>query len=379
MTLQVILALLLIKLPASRAVFSWLNQAVLALSAAAQAGTSMVFGYLGGAPLPFVEKHPGVSYILAFQGLPLVLVVSAISSLLFYWKILPFVVRGFAWFLQRAMGIGGVEGFGATVNIFVGMVEAPLLVKPYLLHISRSELFLIMVSGMAGIAGTVMVLYANILQPVIPDVLGHLLVASLLSAPASVVTAKLMVPELGKPSSGKIEIKQDARGVMDAITRGTLEGMQLLISIIAMLIVLVAMVYLVNSILGLLPSVGGQALTMQRISGWFFAPVTWLMGVPWEESVTAGSLMGTKTVLNELLAYMDLAGLPAGALSSRSNLIMTYGLCGFANFGSLGIMIGGMGALVPERRAEIVGLGIKSILAGALATCMTGSVVGMIY
>lgn len=379
LALQVILALLLIKLPASRAAFNGLNGAVQALSDATQAGTSLVFGYLGGAALPFVENHPGASYILAFRGLPLVLVVSALSSLLFYWNILPWVVRGFAWFLQRALGIGGVEGFGTTVNIFVGMVEAPLLVKPYLLSVSRSELFLIMVSGMAGIAGTVMVLYAAILQPAVPGVLGHLLVASILSAPAAVVTAKLMVPELGKPSTGKIELKAEAHGAMDAVTRGAFEGVQLLINIIAMLVVLVTLVHLVNAVLGLLPAVGGQALTLQRVFGWCFAPITWLMGVPWSEAPTAGSLMGTKTVLNELLAYLDLAGLPAGVLSSRSYLIMTYGLCGFANFGSLGIVIGGMGAMVPERRAEIVQLGMKSILAGALATCMTGAVIGMIY
>jgi concentrative nucleoside transporter, CNT family len=377
--LQLALALLLIKLPGSQSVFLWLNHLVESLAAATQAGTGMVFGYLGGAPLPFVETHPGASYILAFQGLPLILVVSALSALLFYWKILPVVVKAFAWVLQRTMGIGGVEGFGTTVNIFVGMVEAPLFIRPYLLNISRSELFTIMVSGMAGIAGTVMVLYASILKNVIPGVMGHLLVASILSAPAAIVTSKLMVPEFGVPSSGRLDLKPDAHGAMDAVTRGTFEGVQLLINILAMLVVLIALVHLVNLGLGVLPRFAGEPLTLQRCFGWLFAPVAWLMGIPWRESLSAGSLLGTKTVLNEFLAYLDLAKLPAGTFSGRSTLIMTYGLCGFANLGSLGIMIGGMGAMVPERRAEIVQLGLKSILAGALATCMTGAVIGMIY
>jgi CNT family concentrative nucleoside transporter len=377
MAMQIMLALLFLKLPGSQVVFLWLNHAVDALAMATEAGTSMVFGYLGGGSLPFTENHPGAAYILAFRGLPLVLVVSALSSLLFYWKVLPWVVRMFARLLQRSMGIGGVEGFGTTVNIFVGMVEAPLLVKPYLAKVSRSELFLVMVSGMAGIAGTVMVLYAAILKDVIPGVLGHLLVASILSAPASVVTAKLMVPELGTPSSGEIDLKQEAHGAMDAITRGTFEGIQLLISIIAMLVVLVALVHLVNMGLGIIPSWGGQAFTLQRVFGWCFAPLTWCMGVPWSEISQTGALMGTKTVLNEFLAYIDLAHLTT--ITPRTRLIMLYGLCGFANFGSLGIMIGGMGAMVPERRQEIVALGFKSIIAGALATCMTGAVIGMLY
>jgi len=377
--LQLAIAYPLLKWPAAQVVFVKMNQAVDALAAGTRAGTSMVFGYLGGAPLPFAELTPGAAYILAFQGLPLVVVVSALSSLLFYWRILPVVVRGFNWVLCRTLGIGGVEGFGTTVNVFVGMVEAPLLVKPYLLGISRSELFLIMVSGMAGIAGTVLALYALILKDAIPGVTGHLMVASILSAPAAVAIAKLMVPEEGKCSTGKIELGQDTHGPMDAVTRGTFEGVQLFINIVAMLVVLVALVYLVNVVLGLLPHPGGQPITLQRFFGWIFAPIAWLMGIPWQEAVPAGSLLGTKTVLNEFLAYLDLAKTPAAAFSDRTRMILTYGLCGFANFGSLGIMIGGMGAMVPERRPEIVALGFKSILAGTLATCMTGAVVGIVF
>ena len=377
--LQIILALLLLKLPASRTFFLWLNRAVEALETSTRAGTSFLFGYLGGGPLPFDEKSPGLSYIFAFQGLPLVLVISALSSLLFYWKILPVVVRASSWALRRVMGIGGVEGLGAAVNIFVGMVESPLLIRPYLAGISRSELFTVMTCGMATIAGTVMVLYAAVLGEAIPGVMGHLLTASIISAPAAITVSKLMIPETGEPSTDRIELPQEANSSMDAITRGAFEGVKLLINIIAMLVVLVSLVHLLNLILGLLPHLDGKPITFQRLLGLIMAPITWLMGIPWSEAHLSGSLMGTKTVLNEFLAYLDLAGIPEGALSERTRLIMTYAMCGFANFGSLGIMIGGMGAMAPQRRDEIVGLGMKSIVAGTLATSMTGAVVGIIF
>ncbi|MBC2704638.1 nucleoside transporter C-terminal domain-containing protein [Desulfobacula sp.] len=377
--LQILFALLLLKLPGSQTVFFWLNSIVEALEESTRAGTSFVFGYIGGGPLPFDEKFPGSSYILALRGLPLVLVISAISSLLFYWKILPVVVRFFSWILRRTMGIGGVEGLGSAANIFVGMVESPLFTKPYLSGISRSELFTIMASGMATIAGTVMVLYATILNKAMPGIMGHLLTASIISAPAAITIAKLMIPETGEPSTGKVDLPSQANSSMDAITRGTMDGIKLLINIIAMLVVLLALVHLINILLGLLPHQAGQPITFQRLLGFVMAPITWLMGIPWSEATVSGSLMGTKIVLNEFIAYIDLAGLPKGALSERSRLIMIYAMCGFANFGSLGIMIGGMGAMVPERRDEIVSLGIKSIIAGTIATCMTGAVVGIIY
>lgn len=377
--LQVCLALLLLKLPGTQQAFLWLNSAVQALEESTRAGTGFVFGYLGGARLPFVEKVPGASYILAFRGLPLVLVISALSSLLFYWRIIPVIVRAFSWVLRRTMGIGGVEGLGTAANVFVGMVESPLLVRPYLLKISRSELFTIMTSGMATIAGTVMVLYASILSKVIPGVMGHLLIASIISAPAAVTVSKLMVPETGDPSVGEVEIPSEAHSSMDAITRGTLGGVRLLINIIAMLVVFVGLVHLLNLLLGILPDFFGRPITFQRLVGYVMAPVTWMMGIPWSEALITGELMGTKTVLNELLAYLKLAALPEGTLSERSRLIIIYAMCGFANFGSLGIMIGGMGAMARERRDEIVGLGIKAIVGGTIATCMTGALVGFIY
>ncbi|MCP3955391.1 MAG: nucleoside:proton symporter [Desulfobacterales bacterium] len=378
LVLQLAIGILLLKLPFFRDFFLALNRLVLSLEESTRAGTSMVFGYLGGGPLPFDEKFPGSSFVLAFRGLPLVLVISALSALLFYWKILPVVVRGFSWGLERSLGLGGAEGVSVSANIFVGMVEAPLFIRPYLAQMTRSELFTLMTSGMATIAGTVMVLYASILSRAIPDIMGHILTASIISVPAAVVISKIMVPETGTPTQGNIEIPQTANSAMDAITQGTISGIQLLINIIAMLIVLVALVHLANLVLGLLPDPGGHPITLQRIMGILMAPVVWLMGVPWAEATTAGTLMGTKTILNEFLAYLDLSNLPTGALGDRSKLIMTYAMCGFANPGSLGIMIGGLSTMAPERRDEIVALGFRSIIAGTMATCMTGAVVGLI-
>ena len=375
---QLIIALLMVKLPIFRHLFLSLNRAVMVLEEATTAGTTFVFGYLGGADLPFAESYPGAAFILAFRALPLVLVVSALSALLFYWRILPVVVGGFSWCLRKAMGLGGVEGLAVSANVFVGMVESPLFVRPYLARITRSELFLLMTAGMATIAGTVMVLYASILGRVIPDVMGHILTASIISVPAAITVAKIMVPADGKATGGGLEAADQDASSMDAITRGTLQGVELLINIVAMLLVLVALVHLINTILGGLPDVYGAPMTLQRIFGWGMAPVAWLMGVPWPEAPVAGALMGIKTVLNELLAYLELAGMSAEQMSPRSMLIMTYAMCGFANPGSLGIMIGGLGTMAPGRRAEIVALGVRSLIAGTLATCMTGAVIGLI-
>jgi CNT family concentrative nucleoside transporter len=376
--IQLVIGLILLKLPIFREFFLLLNRLVLSLQTATTAGTSFVFGYLGGSDLPFKEPFPGASFILAFRALPLVLLMSALSALLFYWKILPVVVRAFSWALQKTMGVGGAEGLGVSANIFVGMVESPLFIRPYLKEMTRSEIFTLMTCGMATIAGTVMVLYASILSDKIPDVMGHILTASIISVPAAVTIAKIMVPETGKLTTGKLTAPEQASSSMDAITKGTLQGVELLINIIAMLVVLVALVYLANLILGLFPDIRGGPITLQRLLGIVMAPIVWLMGIPWNEATTAGGLMGTKTILNELLAYIDLSRLPPDALSHRSQLIMTYAMCGFANPGSLGIMIGGMGTMAPGRRNEIVALGFRSIIAGTLATCMTGAVVGII-
>src|SRR5712671_1471520 len=372
------LGLVLLKAPYAKGVFLALNVALDALEKATRDGTAFVFGFLGGGPLPFAETYPGASFVLAFRALPLVLVVSALSALLFYWRVLPWIVKVFSLLLQKTMGVGGAIGLSSAANVFVGMVEAPLIVKPYIRNMSRSELFILMSCGMATVAGTVMALYASILFKVVPDALGHILIASIISTPAAIAVSVLMVPGEAVATEGKL-VPQAATSSMDAITRGTVDGVQLLINIVAMLVVLVALVSLANQILALLPQVAGAPVTLQRVLGMAMAPLVWVMGIPWAEATSAGALMGTKTVLNELLAYIDLARLPESALSPRSRLMMTYALCGFANFGSLGIMIGGLATMAPERRDEIVSLGGKTILSGTLATCVAGSVVGMLY
>ena len=377
-SIQLIFALLLLKLPPLQQIFVHLNEIVLELQNATEAGTSFVFGYLGGGPLPFEESQPGASFILAFRALPLIVIISALTSLLTYWRILPLLVRSFSTLLEKTLGVGGAVGLGTAANIFVGMVEAPLFIRPYLRSLTRSELFVIMCAGMATIAGTVLVLYATILSGTIPDATGQLLTASIISAPAAITIAKLMVPESGEQTAAKLSIDPGATSSMDAVTKGTQNGVQLLLNITAMLVVLVSLVHLFNAGLGVLPEIGGKPITLERLLGYLMAPVSWLMGIPWRDAATAGSLLGTKTILNEFLAYLQLSKLPADELSERSRLIMTYALCGFANLGSLGIMIGGMATMAPERREEIVELGMKSIIAGTLATCCTGAVVGIL-
>ena len=374
-------AVILLKIPQVVAAFAYVNQAVGAIAAATRAGTSFVFGYLGGGPLPYDLKQPGAEFVLAMQALPVLLVMSVLTTLLFYWRVLPPLVRGFSWALERTIGVGGAVGLATATNIFVGHVEAPLFIRPYLARLTRTELFIVMTGGMAGIAGTVLVLYATILGPIIPDAAAHL------------------VDRLGAGRAGRDPDQPDhgagnhrpadrrrshraanrsPRRTMDAIVKGTVAGLELLLTIVAMLIVLVALVYLANAILGLLPDVAGAPLSLQRMLGWIMAPVCWLMGIPWDQAQTAGSLMGIKTILNELIAYVELSKLGPDSLDARSRLIMLYAMCGFANFGSLGIMIGGMATMVPERRDDIVSLGLRSIVSGTLATCLIGAIVGVL-
>jgi concentrative nucleoside transporter, CNT family len=373
-------AVVLIKLPFVAHAFGAINDAVGAIAAASRAGTSFVFGYVGGAPPPFDLKAPGADFILAFQALPIVLVMSVLTTLLFYWRVLPPIVRGMAWLLERTLGVGGAVGLSTAANIFLGMVEAPLFVRPYLAQMTRSELFLVMTGGMAGIAGTVLVLYATLLAPLIPDAAAHFVIASVLGAPAAILVSLIMVPETSAQHTGGAldDPQMQVSGTMDAIVKGTSAGLELLLNIIAMLIVLVALVHLANSIIGLLPEIGGAKISLQRMLGYVMAPVCWLMGLPWPQAVTAGSLMGTKTVLNELIAYVDLSKLAGDALDPRSKLIMLYAMCGFANFASLGIMIGGLGTMAPSRRDEIHALGVKSIVSGTLTTCLMGAIVGVL-
>jgi concentrative nucleoside transporter, CNT family len=375
--LQLAGALVLIGIPGANRAMFLLNDAASALQRATQAGTTFVFGYLGGPPLPFVDTHPGAGFILAFQALPLVLTISALASLLFYWGVLQFVTGLFARLLRRVLGISGPLALGAAVHVFVGMIEAPLLIRPYLARMQRGEIFALMTCGMAGVAGTVMVIYASFLTPVVPNAMGNILIASVISTPAALAVAALMVPFARPESAGSgFVIHNPPSGPMDALVKGTMDGVPILAAIIATLLVTVAMVTLLNMGLALLPDWNDTPMTLQRLFAQPFRPVLWMMGVPWGETHAAAMLMATKTVLNEFVAYLDFSHLPPETFTPRTRIILTYALCGFANFGSLGIMIGGLGAMVPERRHEIVALGMRSILAGTLATCMSGAVAG---
>ena len=378
--LQVVLALALLKIEAFRGVFLGLNELVLAIQAATKAGTSFVFGYIGGGPLPFKESYPGAAFSLAFQALPLILVVGALSALLYHWRILPAIVGAFAWALRCALGVGGAAGVGVAANVFVGMVESPLLIKPYVARLTRSDMFLVMTAGMATIAGTVMVLYAAIISKAVPGSLGHILTASLINAPGAVLMARLLVPPSSDDAADaeSVSLPRTSSNTIDALTQGTLDGVKLLINVTAMLLVMVALVSLVNMLLSILPDSASGPLTLQQMLGWIMAPAAWLIGIPWDQAEAAGGLLGIKVVLNEFLAYLELAKATDDSIDARSRLILTYALCGFANFGSLGIMIGGLGTLAPERRSEVAALGLKSILAGMLTTLLTGAIVALL-
>ena len=373
--LQVALAALLIDVAPARAAVLLLDHLADALQRATDDGTAFLFGYLGGGALPFAEIRPDASLIIAFKILPLVLVISALGSLLFHWGVLQRITGAFAFLLRRVLGIDGPLALAAAIHIFVGNIEAPLLIRPYLLGMQRGELFAVMGCGMAGIAGTVMVIYGAILGPVIPNALGTIIVAAVISTPAALAVSALMVPFAPATQSTPATVARDpALGSLDALVRGTADGIGPLVGITTTLLVAVALVSLLNQMLALLP--GGW--TLEALFALPFRPVLWLIGVPWAETGAAGLLMGTKTVLNEFVAYLHLASLPPDALGPRSRLIMTYALCGFANFGSLGIVVGGMGAMVPERRAEITVLGLRSLVSGTIATCMSGALAGVL-
>ena len=376
--LQIVLALLFIKFPPAVAAIVKLTHGVEALQRATDAGTALVFGFLGGAPLPYAETKQGASYILAFRAFPMVLTISALATLMFYLGLMQKIVAAFAFLLRRALGVGGPLGVGAATHIFVGMVEAPLIVRPYLTTMSRGELFALMSCGMAGIAGTVMAIYGAILSNAVPGALPNIISAAIISTPAALALSALMIPFTPDESSTGIKIADPPANAFEAIVRGTMDGVKIFAGIVALMIVLVALVHLADAALSLLPDVSGKPVSIRAGFALLFRPLVWLIGVPWPESEAAAMLMATKTALNEFVAYLDLAALPEGALSPHSKLIMTYALCGFANFGSLGIMIGGMTTMAPERRHDIVTLAPRSLISGTLATLMSGAVVGMV-
>ncbi len=375
--LQFIICGLLLKAPGIRDGLQYVNRAVGALGAATVQGTSFVYGFLGGGTAPFDVSNPGFMTIFAFQILPLVIVMSALSALLWYWRILPLVIRGISVIFERALGTRGPAGLVATANIFMGQIEAPLLVRPYLARMTRYELLLIMTAGMATIAGSVMVIYSAMLGEQIQGVLGQLITKSIMSVPAAILFAHVMIPE-GNESSQELEKPPRVyESSMDAVTRGTSDGLNIYLHILAILIVAIALVALLNGMISFI-SIGGEPLTMERFVGWLFSPIAWLMGVPWSEAATVGSLLGVKTVLNEFIAYVNLQNMPPGTLSETSKLIALYAVCGFANLSSVGIQISGIGAMCPERRPDLISLGFRALYAATLASCMAGAVVGIV-
>ncbi|MBT6482471.1 MAG: nucleoside:proton symporter [Gammaproteobacteria bacterium] len=380
--LQFLFAFAVFNLSFLQQVLGGINSGVNAVVSATESGTLFIFGYLGGDPLnvdyPFAVSEPGATLILAFRILPLILMFTVLSAILWHYRVLPVIIKGFSLVLRKSMKVGGAVGLSSAANIFVGMVESPALIRPYIAVLTRSELFMVMSCGMATIAGSVMVFYSIILQGTLADPLGHIITASVISAPAAIMLALIMVPETDAASKEEVELGVEYTSLMDAITKGTYDGVRLMVSVGAMILVLVALVALVNSVFSLIPFPGDDPLTLQRLFGYGFAPLTWLMGIPWSEAQAAGSLMGIKTALNELLALLALAELPQGSLSEKSTVIITYALCGFANFGSLGIMIAGLSGMCPQRGAEIVELAPKSLISGTLATCMTGAIAGLL-
>lgn len=380
--LQFLVAFAVFNLSFLQQVLGGINSGVNAVVSATESGTLFIFGYLGGDPLnvdyPFAVSEPDATLILAFRILPLILMFTVLSAILWHYRVLPVIIKGFSLVLRKSMKVGGAVGLSSAANIFVGMVESPALIRPYIAVLTRSELFMVMSCGMATIAGSVMVFYSIILQGTLADPLGHIITASVISAPAAIMLALIMVPETDAASKEEVELGVEYTSLMDAITKGTYDGVRLMVSVGAMILVLVALVALVNSVFSLIPFPGDDPLTLQRLFGYGFAPLTWLMGIPWSEAQAAGSLMGIKTALNELLALLALAELPQGSLSEKSTVIITYALCGFANFGSLGIMIAGLSGMCPQRGAEIVELAPKSLISGTLATCMTGAIAGLL-
>lgn len=374
---QAALVLALFAIPGSQNVLAAITGAVDGLAVATNRGTQFVFGYLAGGDQPYVVGNEGALFTFAFQVLPLILVISALSALLWHWKVLKWITHGFGILFQRTMGLGGASALAVAANIFLGMIESPIVIRAYLDKLTRSELFLMMVVGLATVAGSTMVAYASILAPVMSNAAGHVLVASIVSAPAGVLLARIIIPET--PGEGGAHADYDSAlkydSAIDAIVKGTADGLMVVLNISAVLIVFVALVALVNVMLGGF-WLFGDHVTVERLLGWAFMPVAWLTGVEWSEAGKAGWLLGVKLTLTEFVAFIELGKVPAGEMSERTRMLMTYALCGFANIGSVGITVTGLSVLMPERREEVLGLVWKGLFAGFLATLMTAAIVG---
>ncbi len=372
---QIVLAVLFLKMPILTAPFAALGQGVQVLQEVTQQAAIYLFGYLAGGEAPFQAAHPEHSFIVVFQVLPLIIVVSALSALLFHWGVIPAVVRALAWLLKRSLGISGSLGLGAAGTVFLGTIEAPLLVRPYLLGMSRSELLALVTCSMSTVSGAVLILYASVLTDVVDNPISHLLVASIMSVPAALMMAHLMIPPESELTAEVATLPQSSyRDGVDALLRGGEEGMRVVISVVTVLLTAFSAVYLVNRGLGAL----SDGLTLQTLLGYLVRPIIFLTGVPWAESLEAGRLLGTKIVLNEFVAYLELAK-TGGQFSDQTRTILTYALCGFANFGSFGIIVGGLSAIMPERQRQIASLTWRSLWSGNLACLQTAAVVGLLH
>ncbi|MEM6683742.1 MAG: nucleoside transporter C-terminal domain-containing protein [Pseudomonadota bacterium] len=380
LAMQFVLAFLILRVPLIWDALGLANLAVIAIERATLQGSSYMFGYLGGADLPFaLNQGAQPPVIIAFQILPLVIVFSALAAVFWHWGVLRAIVQGLSWALQKSLQVSGVVGLMGGANLFLGVVEAPLAVRAYFDKVSRAELFAMMVLTMSTISGAILVLYAQTLSALIDNAVGHMISASLISLPAALLLARLMVPAAASETPSKADdtsLRYDS--TIDAIVTGTMDGMKLFLAVIAVIIVIFSLVALADSALSLLPDIAGEPITIRRAFGWLFAPIMWLMGVPWADADVAGRLMGTKAILNEYVAYLEFAALPSEALAGRSQLITIYALCGFANLASIGLLISTIATLAPSRKAEVAQLGIKSWLAGNGASLMTGAVAGLV-
>ena len=372
---QFSLAFLFFQVPLISDILMSLNFIIAAIEAATLEGTRFLFGYLGGGSEPFEVSEGGYLYLFAFRVLPNVIVFCVLIAVLWYWKILPKVVTGFGFLLRRVFKVSGAVGTSAAATLFLGMVETPMIIRAYLTKLTRSEFFTVMTCGMSTVAGSVMIIYANTLSDIIPGAIGHIVVGSVLNIVGAIYVSRIIVPEDSTPTSTDKFEDLGYSSTMDAITRGTQDGLKLALNIGGMLLVIISLVALVNGVLGLL-EISGEPLSLQRMLGWLFSPLAWLIGVPWSEAHLAGNLMGSKIVLNEMIAFIELAAL-GNDLSENSRLVLLYALCGFANFGSLGILIGGLSTLVPERKADYLSLAPKSLISGNVVTFITASLVGL--
>ena len=379
--LQITLAYALLKVPFIVQIFAYLSEGVTALQAATQEGAEFVFGYLSNSSTsPFEISGTGNSMIFAFQILPLIIVISSLSALLWFWNVLPLIIRAISKIFEKLFNIGGPIGLGATANIIMGQVEAPLLVRPYLAKMTEKELLILMTAGMSTVSGSIMIALVSMLAPQFPGInlIQHLVSASILSIPAAIMYANIMIPSSEVTHFDGNTVPKVYDSSMDAITRGTRDGLDICLNVGAILIAFIALVSLLNSLLGILGGwMGMSDLSLQLILGYLFFPIVWLMGVPLSETLASAELLGLKTALNEFVAYGALANLETGVLSDRSKLITLYALCGFANFSSVGILVSGISAMAPERKNDLIKVSVKALIGATLASCMTGLVIGI--